>query len=238
MKRLVTLLLASLVSFGLLVACNPSPGAQPSTPVEPMEPEPMEPEPMEPVVMDVKLNLLGWTDRGTDATAGTFMWTVKARSGVAKAEENIYLGFTDAGSDLAVGPEEVDGTVTPCAGLGDLNPMVSGRTITFSGTLTAACTGFLSGFDAADGGSITSTSADTDDLEDGDKVAFEITLSELPATMAVERPDDQKITLSGTVTLTREVTDDDDIMVEVPLSGTVTYKPPATEVKTQEAGTQ
>ena len=52
---------------------------------------------------DLDLNLLGWTDRADDATAGTFTWTIEIDgSGVDGADEPLVLKFTDVGTDLEV----------------------------------------------------------------------------------------------------------------------------------------
>ena len=225
MKRLIILLFASLVSFGLLVACT-TPGAQPSTPMEPTEPtEPMEPtEPTEPA--DLDLNLLGWTDRGTNATAGTFTWTIEIDgSGTDGADEPLVLRFSDVGTDL-----EVEGANNAnCSGLGDLNVEVSELTISFSGTIgSGSCTALFAGYDPDDEASTTPNAAD-----EGDEVAFEITLAEAPKTtrVAADDAEDQEIGVTGTVTITRDGAEGGSATYDI--EGEVTYKPPT--ITTTEA---
>ena len=224
MKRLIILLFAGLVSFGLLVACNPSPGAQPTTPAEPTEPTEPTPTPTPMPAADLDLSLLGWTDRGANDMAGTFTWTIEIDgSGTDGADEPLVLKFTDVGTDL-----EVEGASNAnCSGLGDLNVEVSGLTITFSGTIgSAGCNALFAGYDA-----------DGDDFADGasngDKVAFEITLAEAPKTepVAADDAEDQEIDVTGTVTITSD--EDNTEPATYDISGEVTYKPPT--ITTTEA---
>ena len=219
MKRLIILLFVSLVSFGLLVACT-TPGAQPSTPMEPTEPM----EPMEPA--DLDLNLLGWTDRGDNATAGTFTWTIEIDgSGTDGADEPLVLNFSDVGTDL-----EVEGANNAsCSGLGDLNIEVSGLTISFSGTIgSGSCRALFAGYDPDDDASTTPNAADEDD-----EVAFEITLAEAPKTtrVAADDAEDQEIDVTGKVTITRD--GDEGGSATYDIVGEVTYKPPT--ITTTEA---
>lgn len=214
MKRPIILLFASLVSLGLLVACNPSPGARPPGDLPNGDP------PDDPMTSDdLNLNLLGWTDRATGATAGTFTWTLAIyRSGVDGATEPLVLAFSDSASDLRVG-----GTGgAACSGLGDLDPDVSGLTITFKGTIgSGSCATLFAGFDPED-----DDAATADGVAQGDKVAFEITLEEAPKTTSVDVDDaeDQVIrVVMSKVTVTD--TNEDLDPVEYRISGRVTYKP-------------
>ena len=141
---------------------------------------------------------MGWTDRGANATAGTFTWTLEIDgSGVDGADEPLILKFTDVGTDL-----EVEGANNAnCSGLGDLNIEVSGLTITFSGTIgSGGCSALFAGYDP-DGDAGTTA----DGAGNGDEVAFKITLAEAPRTTLVNVDDaeDQEIDVTGTVTITR-----------------------------------
>lgn len=173
---------------------------------------------------DLDLNLLGWTDRGANATAGTFTWTLEIDgSGVNGADEPLVLTFSDEATDL-----EVEGANNAsCSGLGDLDPEVSGLTITFSGTIgSGGCSALFAGYDP-----------DGDDTADGagngDEVAFKITLAEAPRTTLVNVDDaeDQEIDVTGKVTITSD--EDDTEPATYNISGDVMYKPPT--ITTTEA---
>ena len=225
MKRLIILLFASLMSFGLLVACTQSPTATPTRPPTTMPPT-MEPDPMP--ATDLDLTLLGWTDRGTNATAGTFTWTLEIDgSGVGGADEPLVLTFSDVATDL-----EVEGANNAgCSGLGDLNVEVSGLTVSFSGTIgSGSCSALFAGYDPDDDDT-------ADGVSEGDKVAFEITLAEAPKTMRVAADDaeDQEIAVTGKVTITSDDTrgavsdgngNGNGGPATYKISGEVTYKPP------------
>ena len=215
MKRLVILLFAGLVSFGLLVACNPSPSAQPMNGDGNGDGNGMTTPPMP---ADLDLNLLGWTDRGANATAGTFTWTLEIDgSGVGGADEPLVLNFSDVGTDL-----EVEGANNAnCSGLGDLNVEVSGLTISFSGTIgSGSCNALFAGFDPEDDAGTT-----TDGVAEGDEVAFELMLAEAPMTtpVAADDAEDQEIDVTGTVTVTDM--DEDLDPVTYTIAGDVIYKP-------------
>ncbi|MCY4354461.1 MAG: hypothetical protein OXC09_06715 [Truepera sp.] len=228
MKRLIILLFASLMSFGLLVACSQAPGAQPMNGDGNGDGDgdgDGMPMPMPPMPANLDLTLLGWTDRGTDANAGMFTWELEIDdSGAAGVDVPLFLVFTDGATDLSVNTA----ADTACAGLGSLDPMISGLTISFSGDLDDVCA-LIDTFDHdADADTAARATAAEDEL------AFEITLAGAPMTTPVASDDYelQKIDVTGTVMVTGGG-DDDEGSVTFDISGTVEYMPPT--VTTQKA---
>ena len=241
MQRLIILLFASLVSFGLLVACT-NPSAAPTTtmpdPDPDPDPDPMpdpDPDPDPPMPADLDLTLLGWTDRGADADAGTFMWTLEVDdAGVGGIDTKLVLSFTDGGTDLevqAAANTAADTAAAACTGLGALDPDVAGLTISFSGEVEAACA-LIGNYDP-DGSGDEVPRAITGDGTDNDELEFSITLASAPDTTPVDADDaeNQEIDVTGTVMVTG--TEEDAATVTYDISGTVTYMTPT--ITTQKA---
>ena len=236
MMKILTGLFALILVAGLLVACQ-NPSAAPSTPdpdpdttTTPVEPDP-DPEPVVPAITDL-LGLEGW-DRSDD---DGFTWTIKAATGSNKALETFVFRFTDAGDDVSVGTAYDAGTLTAITSCGApldgsstvVTPEVDGTTITISfefGASPTACSADnrFAGWDRD--GDADTAAADPIGTTEDDMVVFTLVLANLPNIKPVEKAKDQKISVTGMVTLTGGGDEDVEAMFGISDS-TVTYNTP------------
>lgn len=233
MKRHLIAILTIALGLLVLAACN-NPSAAPATP-EPTTPTPTDPtepteptEPAPPMITDL-LGLEGW-DRTADRNY--FSWTIRAATGNNQALVNFFFVFTDDGDDVVVGTAISDaatGAITnlACADMSaETNPEVSisGGMATITITIgndtgEASCAEPFAGYNRDpddDASAAFGTSTD-------DQAVFELMLS-LPNIMPVENAKDQKIAITGNVTLSGS---SGDATTTFPIRNTeVTYETP------------
>ncbi len=229
MTKFLAGLLAAILVLGLLAACQQTPGAAPGTPpVTTPDPDP-KPDP-KPIVLD--LDYAGW--RTPPASTGAFTWPITIVGSQDEGDdspENLLAQLQFSKDHRGMTVALVDRQTTPnvLCELQNRPFAISELTITFSFTTTANCgTGIDSAFSAFD--SQDDQSLSPNGVVTGDTIEISLTLAEAPKTDPVDTVSIQKISFTGTATVTHEEPsagdDTKDTTTTFTITGTANYTRP------------